>query len=153
MGPPGLAGEGGEGVRRRRQARRGAGGWRGRCACQVGCPPGGCVGPGTERPRLPGLAQFLQACRADPTRWAWVCRSASRQDQSVCRPQIPSTPYHSHGNHRLPRRPSSFPLVSGLRPPGARGPRQPLTHPRAGRPPRGRCRWPRRWAARPSRCR
>lgn len=90
------------------------------------CVPGGlssrrCVGPGTERPRLPGLAQSLQGCHADPTRWAWVCRSASRQVQSVCSPHLPSTPYHSHGNLRLPRRPSSFPLVSGLRPPGVRG--------------------------------
>lgn len=65
-------------------------------------------------------------------------------------PRPPTTRTEISGCPGAPH-PSRWSLGSGL--PASGVPRQPLTHPRAGRPPRGRCRWPRRWAARPSRCR
>lgn len=134
-------------------------GWaEGRCACQVGYPPSGCIGPGTERARADagswvprGSGGWLSLCKGltltplpGP---AFVGLSAGRSCGSV----FLTAPHTEISG--CPWRPASLPLLSRLRPPGAWGPRSCLTHPRAGRPPRGRCRRPRRWAVRPSRCR
>lgn len=153
QGRRGRGGGGREEGQRRRQARRGAGGWRGRCACQVGCPRGGAWVPALS---ARGSRDWLSLCKgvtltplAGPGSVGLPAGRSSRY-AVLTSPRPPTTRTEISGCPGAPH-PSRWSLGSGL--PASGVPRQPLTHPRAGRPPRGRCRWPRRWAARPSRCR